>query len=97
MHLTEFYLLIAAGGALGGGIFVSLIAPALFSTFLEWTIALILAFILGFAILYGSCGAGKGWVRLASRIFARRGFTLAGALGYRVLPGRRRFAGRHSS
>jgi hypothetical protein len=52
VHLTEFYLLIAAGGALGG-IFVSLIAPAIFATFLEWTIALLLAFGLGFAI---GCG-----------------------------------------
>ena len=50
VHLTEFYLLIAAGGALGG-VFVSLVAPAIFSTFLEWTIALLVAFGLGFAIL----------------------------------------------
>jgi spermidine synthase len=52
VHLTEFYLLISAGGALGG-IFVSLIAPAIFSTFLEWTIALLVAFGLGVAVLCG--------------------------------------------
>ncbi len=38
-HLTEYYLLISAGGALGG-IFVSLIAPLIFKTHFEWTIAL---------------------------------------------------------
>lgn len=37
-YLTEFYLLISAGGALGG-IFVSLIAPHVFQTFVEWKIA----------------------------------------------------------
>ena len=38
-HLTEYYLLISAGGALGG-IFVSLIAPLIFKTHFEWAIAL---------------------------------------------------------
>lgn len=37
-YLTEFYLLISAGGAIGG-IFVSLIAPHVFDTFVEWHIA----------------------------------------------------------
>ena len=31
-HLTEFYLLIAAGGALGG-LFVAVVAPLMFSTY----------------------------------------------------------------
>ncbi len=67
-RLTEFYLLIAAGGALGG-IFVSLIAPAIFSTFVEWTLALLVAFGLGFAILCGRAARqrlGKGRVALAA-------------------------------
>jgi hypothetical protein len=38
-HLTSFYLMISLGGALGG-IFVALIAPNLFNTFLELPIAL---------------------------------------------------------
>jgi hypothetical protein len=38
-HLTEYYLLISLGGAVGG-IFVSLIAPQIFVTHFEWTIAL---------------------------------------------------------
>jgi hypothetical protein len=40
-YLTEFYLMISAGGALGG-LFVSLAAPVLFNTFLEWRIGLLL-------------------------------------------------------
>lgn len=42
-HLTEFYLFIAAGGALGGAA-VSLAAPLLFTTFLEWEIGLLVCF-----------------------------------------------------
>ncbi len=44
-HLTEYYLLISAGGALGG-IFVSLIAPHVFKSFLEWNIGLVVSFAL---------------------------------------------------
>ena len=39
-YLTSFYLMVAAGGALGG-VFVSLVAPVIFSTFLEWKIGLV--------------------------------------------------------
>ncbi len=39
-HLTEFYLLISAGGALGG-IFVGLVAPLVFTTFFEWSIGVV--------------------------------------------------------
>jgi hypothetical protein len=41
-HLTSFYLMIAAGGALGG-IFVTLLAPRLFTTHVEWQLALFAA------------------------------------------------------
>jgi hypothetical protein len=44
-HLTEFYLLLAVGGALGG-IFVSLVAPVLFETVWEYPIAIGLALLL---------------------------------------------------
>ena len=47
-QLTEYYLMISAGGALGG-IFVSLIAPHLFVTFLEWNLGLILAYCVALA------------------------------------------------
>jgi hypothetical protein len=39
-HLTGFYLLISAGGALGG-IFVGLVAPLVFTTFFEWSIGVV--------------------------------------------------------
>ena len=39
-HLTSYYLMIAAGGE-AGGMFVSLLAPHLFTTFFEWRIALV--------------------------------------------------------
>jgi hypothetical protein len=39
-YLTGFYLMISAGGALGG-LLVSLIAPLVFSTFIEWKLGLV--------------------------------------------------------
>ncbi|MBP1464861.1 fused MFS/spermidine synthase [Candidatus Chloroploca sp. M-50] len=44
-YLTEFYLLMSVGGALGG-IFNALIAPTIFVTILEYPLALILAALL---------------------------------------------------
>ncbi len=38
-YLTEYYLFMSAGGALGG-LLVSLLAPLIFTTYLEWTIGL---------------------------------------------------------
>ena len=54
-YLTEFYLLISAGGALGG-IFVSLVAPVIFKTFFEWKIAILVSYTL--AIGVGAWGVG---------------------------------------
>jgi hypothetical protein len=39
-YLTSFYLMISAGGALGG-LFVSLIAPRIFNTYYEWKLGLL--------------------------------------------------------
>ena len=44
-HLTEFYLLIAIGGVLGG-IFNALLAPLIFNSVLEYPIAIVLACLL---------------------------------------------------
>ena len=49
-HLTEFYLLMSAGGAIGG-LFVSLAAPRLFTTYLEWPVCLILCFVIAAIIV----------------------------------------------
>ena len=49
-HLTEFYLSISAGGALGG-VFVSLVAPHIFTSYFEWPIALAVGLIIASWIL----------------------------------------------
>jgi hypothetical protein len=49
-HLTQYYLLISLGGALGG-VLVSLIAPQVFSTYLEWDIGLVVSYMLALAVL----------------------------------------------
>ena len=56
--LTEFYLVTAAGGA-AGGLFVAVIAPALFSMFLEHHLGLILAAIMPPLIWIGT--SPQGW------------------------------------
>ena len=61
-HLTEFYLLIAAGGALGG-LFVGIVAPLVFSSYLEWQIGVIASAILAAGLLVVP-GRG-GWHRWA--------------------------------
>lgn len=48
--LTEFYLMIAAGGALGG-VFVSVVAPIVFKSYLEWRIGLVGSYFLAVAVL----------------------------------------------
>ena len=45
-HLTEFYLWMSAGGATGG-LLVSLVAPRVFTTYLEWPIGLMAVFVIG--------------------------------------------------
>ncbi|MGH7349447.1 MAG: hypothetical protein ACREI6_05495, partial [Candidatus Rokuibacteriota bacterium] len=54
-HLTEFYLLIAVGGVLGG-LFNALAAPLLFPSLIEYPLVMVLAC----ALLRGSGGAGLG-------------------------------------
>jgi hypothetical protein len=55
-YLTRFYLLIALGGALGG-IFVAVLAPLLFDTFLELPLLLIVVAELMVALLWRRVGA----------------------------------------
>jgi hypothetical protein len=49
-YLTSYYLMIAAGGALGG-IFVTLIAPRLFATYAEWQLSQLAASIFAIGLL----------------------------------------------
>jgi SAM-dependent methyltransferase len=52
-YLTEFYLMVAGGGALGG-IFVGLICPQVFSSYVEMNIGLVLSFMLAIAVFWDS-------------------------------------------
>ncbi len=73
-HLTEFYLMLSAGGALGG-VAVSLAAPHLFRTVLEWNIGMIAAY--GMAAVVLLLAVPKtGWLRIAG--FLLFGFALGG-------------------
>ena len=69
-YLTSFYLMISAGGALGG-LSVSLIAPQLFNTYAEWKIGLVAGFVLAATVAFvlaGSTGSGlAGWSGLRRR------------------------------
>ena len=65
-YLTQFYLAIAAGGAIGG-IFVALVAPRIFSDFSEYPIALAASCLLAFL----------GWLRSgALRHWTTRNFAV---------------------
>jgi hypothetical protein len=61
--LTQYYLLIAAGGALGG-VFNALIAPVVFNSIVEYPIALILACLM--ALPLGAWGPALDRTRLAA-------------------------------
>ena len=50
-YLTSFYLMISAGGALGG-LFVSLLAPRLFSTYVEWRLGLVVGCLVAVYVLF---------------------------------------------
>jgi len=55
-YLTAYYLMMSAGGALGG-LAVSMIAPHVFQTYFEWTLAIFAAAIVSIAyILYALVG-----------------------------------------
>jgi hypothetical protein len=61
-YLTLYYLLIATGGALGG-VFVALLAPALFTTYAEYPLSL------GFCCLLAAAGwyRGRAWTAYPGR------------------------------
>jgi SAM-dependent methyltransferase/FtsH-binding integral membrane protein len=59
-QLTEFYLWLSVGGVLGG-IFNSLLAPLLFSTIVEYPLAVVLALMLRVPAKQPQTGANKRW------------------------------------
>ena len=98
-HLTSFYLMIAAGGALGG-LFVGVLAPLLFSGYAEWNLAVVCGFLLAIAILLGTGDGGlmRRHARLNVPMMAivAAGLLLASELLFvnpNVLAARRNFYG----
>jgi hypothetical protein len=86
-RLTSFYLTISAGGALGG-VFVGLLAPLLFTEFLELPISLIACAVLAMGVLYGATRARVMRLgRARGDIFKDRNFY--GTLWVRNSDGRR--------
>ncbi|MFN0169503.1 MAG: spermidine synthase [Bryobacteraceae bacterium] len=61
-HLTSFYVVVAAGGALGA-LFVSMLAPLVFSDYLEFQVGVIACLLLAVGLLYGY-GSLRHMVRL---------------------------------
>ena len=64
-HLTGFYLMMSAGGALGG-LFVSLAAPQLFTTYVEWPAVLLACLIIAaLALVHSAWQRKRLWMRVA--------------------------------
>ena len=62
-YLTEYYLMISAGGAMGG-LFVALVAPIIFSTYLEWKLGMGASCLLAMGLLLvPGPGGRKRWLR----------------------------------
>jgi hypothetical protein len=82
-HLTSFYLMIALGGALGG-VFVAIVAPHLFHTYLELPLSMVASSALAAIVLWISPQKWKGRIPVAAVRIAMFAFTvgLAIHLGY---------------
>ena len=76
VHLTEYYLMIAAGGAIGGA-FVSLVAPQIFPGYWEWNLGLAISFLVVAIYLLKSSAIGLSRsVRTQSGVGPERGWPM---------------------
>ncbi len=77
-HLTSFYLMVSAGGAMGG-IFVGLIAPRLFPSYFEFPIGVVGLAAVGLLMLYReSFRAAVAWMALSVAVaISLAGYTRA--------------------
>jgi hypothetical protein len=82
-HLTSFYMMISLGGTLGG-VFVAIIAPHVFHTYLELPLSMVACAALAAIVLWISPQAWKGKIPVAAVRVAMLAFTvgLAIHLGY---------------
>jgi len=69
-QLPFFYLMAATGGAVGG-IFVALVAPAVFSSYLELPVSLVATMLLSLHLIYGIASRGQliRWGAVATAAF----------------------------
>lgn len=79
-HLTAFYLAVSGGGA-AGGIFVALVAPHLFTSFIEFELTLGLAVVLLFTCLFLD---RSSWVFSGNFLLPAVGVTSAMAVAYAI-------------
>ncbi|MCB1212236.1 MAG: hypothetical protein KDK97_23135, partial [Verrucomicrobiales bacterium] len=89
-HLTQFYLLMSAGGALGG-LTVSLVAPRVFDRYVEWPIGLMVMLVIACAALlhqaFKSKSSGaKAILALLSGMAGVAGFMFLGTWGFEDEP-----------
>ncbi len=82
-YLTSFYLIVSAGGVLGG-VFVALIAPNIFEQFTEYPLALLAACVLGM-IGWLRTGAWGAWVKENFAVRIPMMALLFGSLGAAAL------------
>ena len=82
-HLTSFYMMISLGGTLGG-VFVAIIAPHVFHTYLELPLSMVACSALAAIVLWISPGNWKGKIPVGAVRIAMLAFTvgLAIHLGY---------------
>lgn len=76
-HLTEFYVMLSVGGVIGG-IFASLIAPALFNSILEYPVLVVAAVLCRPGM--GEALARLGWPRLIAALALVAGLVSVQAL-----------------
>jgi predicted membrane-bound spermidine synthase len=81
-RLTEYYLMMSAGGALGG-VLVSLVAPLVFKTFFEWQLGLVLSFIVAGAAM--TLAAVSGAARLGAKLLRAAPVAIAAGAGFGLL------------
>jgi hypothetical protein len=82
-HLTSFYMMISLGGTLGG-VFVAIVAPHVFHTYLELPLSMVACSALAAIVLWMSPKSWKGKIPAAAVRIAMLAFTvgLAIHLGY---------------
>ena len=84
-HITEYYLLISAGGALGG-LFITLVATPYFDEYYEWPLGLLISFLIAVSVI-GMIATKKKWLGTASNWVVPIGIVLTtGYVGWCLDP-----------